>query len=91
MPFVLRNAPTTFQALMNEILQPYLRRFILIFSDDFLIYSSSWSEHLCHVRLVFEKLQEHHLFLKRSKCFFGARSVTYLEHVISANDGAMDR
>lgn len=83
MPFGLTNVSVTFQDLMNGVLLPYLRRFVLVFFDDILIYSSSWSEHLCHVRLVLAKLQEHQLFLKRSKCFFGARFVAYLGHVIS--------
>jgi hypothetical protein len=64
MPFGLCNALTTFQAIMNEVLHPLLRWFVLVFFDDILIYSSSWSEHLRHVRLVFEKLQEHKLYLK---------------------------
>jgi hypothetical protein len=75
MPFGLTNAPTTFQALMNDTLRPFLRRFVLIFFDDILIYSSSWSEHLRHINLVLAKLEEHHLFVKRSKCSFGERSV----------------
>jgi hypothetical protein len=91
MPFGLSNAPVTFQALMNEVLQPFLRRFVLVFFDDILIYSPSWSEHLRHVRLVFDKLQEHRLYLKHSKCFFGERCMVYLGHVILAEGVAMDK
>jgi hypothetical protein len=90
MPFSLSNTPATFQALMNEVLLPFLRRFVLIFFYDMLIFSSSWSEHICHVHLVFAKLQKHQLFIKRSQCLFGERSVAYLGHVISEAEVAMD-
>jgi hypothetical protein len=56
MPFGLSNAPVTFQAITNEVMRPFLQRFVLVFFDDKLIYSNSWSEHLRHARLVFEKL-----------------------------------
>jgi hypothetical protein len=83
MPFGLSNALATFQALMNNMLRPYLCRFVLVFFDDILIYSSSWAEHLQHVAIIFNKLRAHHLHLKRSKCSFGTTSVAYLGHVIS--------
>jgi len=90
MPFGLTNAPATFQAMMNDILLPYLRRFVLVFFDDILIYSSSWSDHLRHVRTVLRTLQDHQLFLKRSKCAFGLSSVAYLGHVISERGVSVD-
>jgi hypothetical protein len=90
MPFGLSNAPATFQALMNDVLRPYLRKFVLVFFDDILIYSTSWAEHLQHLGLVFQALRAHSLHLKRSKCSFGTPSVAYLGHVISEGGVAMD-
>jgi hypothetical protein len=90
MPFGLTNAPTTFQSLMNELLQAYIRKFVLVFFDDILIYSSTWAEHLQHVKMVFQLMRVHRLFIKRSKCVFGSTSVAYLSHIISADGVAMD-
>ena len=90
MPFGLSNAPATFQALMNDVLRPYLRKFVLVFFDDILIYSSSWAEDLQHIDIILNALRAHHLHLKRSKCSFGVSSVAYLGHVISAGGVAMD-
>ncbi|KAF0902240.1 hypothetical protein E2562_014476 [Oryza meyeriana var. granulata] len=90
MPFGLCNAPATFQALMNDVLRPVLRRFVLVFFDDILIYSSSWADHLRHLRVVLSMLRQHRLFVKRSKCAFGVDSVSYLGHIISEAGMAMD-
>ncbi|KAJ4778469.1 polyprotein [Rhynchospora pubera] len=91
MPFGLSNAPSTFQALMNDVLRPFLRQFVLVFFDDILIYSRSWAEHLKHVRTVLLQLRLHNLKLKRSKCTFGQTSVAYLGHVITHNGVSMDQ
>jgi hypothetical protein len=89
MPFDLTNALATFQALMNDILHDFIRVFVLVFYDIF-IFSDSWSSHLQHVREVMECLLEHNLSIKKTKCSFGAESVAYLGHVISAQGVAMD-
>ena len=75
---------------MNDVLCPYLCRFVLVFFDDILIYSASWAEHLQHVAIVFNELRAHHLHLKHSKCSFETLLVAYLGYVISANGVAMD-
>jgi hypothetical protein len=90
MAFGLCNTSATFQALMNDILRPFLRRFVLVFFDDILIYSQTWADHLRHIRAVFGELRRHQLFLKRAKCAFATSLVAYLGHIVFAAGVAMD-
>ena len=76
---------------MNSVLRPFLRKFVLVFFDDILIYSPSWSSHLQHINTVLTALRDHQLRLKRTKCSCATSSVHYLGHVISSNGVAMDR
>lgn len=90
MPFGLCNAPATFQCVMNSILQPCLRRSVLVFMDDILVYSHSLEAHVQHLHEVFSLLRKHCFFVKASKCSFARRSLDYLGHIISAEGVATD-
>jgi Reverse transcriptase (RNA-dependent DNA polymerase) len=90
MPFELTNAPATFQALMNQIFKPYLRKFVLVFFYDILIYSPDLSSHKTHLTLVFEKLLDNQLSAKHSKYEFGVKQIEYLGHMISDDEVATD-
>ncbi|XP_057458944.1 uncharacterized protein LOC130749580 [Lotus japonicus] len=83
MPFGLTNAPSRFQALMNEVLKPYLRKFALVFFDDILVYSPDLSSHSEHLQLVLSLLKQNSLKANRKKCTFGQSSLEYLGHTIS--------
>ncbi|XP_024310364.1 uncharacterized protein LOC112268670 [Brachypodium distachyon] len=90
MSYGLTGAPATFQNAMNSILAPFLRRFVLVFIDDILIYSPSLETHVQHVRAVLQMLHQHDLKLKRKKCSFAQPELKYLGHVISAHGVATD-
>ena len=90
MPFGLTNAPTTFQTLINNVLEPNLRKFILVFFYVILVYSSTLELHISHLKLVLEQLKNNQLFPKRSKCSFCKRQVEYLGHIISKKEVTID-
>jgi len=77
MPFGLSNAPSTFQATMNDLLRPVLRKFTLVFFDDILIYSPTWIDHLLHVEQVLMLLSTQEFYAKLSKCQFSLQFITW--------------
>ena len=73
MPFGLTNAPATFQALMNQIFEPYLHKFILVFFDNILIYNPTFAQHLTHLKTTIKVLRFNKLYVKESKCAFAQK------------------
>lgn len=90
MSYGLTGAPATFQGLMNTIFAPFLRKGVLVFIDDILVYSRNLEDHVKLLRAVLETLTKHQLKVKRSKCAFAQSSLTYLGHVISAHGVTTD-
>ena len=81
MPFGLRNAPASFQRCMDSALG-HLLASTCTYIDDVLVFSDSWEDHLVHVQQVLEALKEAGLTAKPSKCVWGARSLSYLGHMV---------
>lgn len=74
MPFGLCNAPSSFQAKMNLLFEPFLRKFVMVFFDDILVFSKAMEEHLQHLEVVFNCLMTNQLlcpFLRHLSSFVG--------------------
>jgi hypothetical protein len=83
MSFGLTNASTYFMYLMNSVFMPELDKFVVVFIDDILVYSKSEDEHTKHLHTVLQRLRNHRLYAKFSKCDFWLREIKFLGHTIS--------
>lgn len=88
--FGLRNAPAVFQQSLNSVYADELGRFVVVCLDDILVYSKSEAEHVQHLRTVLQRLREHRLFAKLSKCQSCRSGVEVLGRVMSADGIGMD-
>jgi hypothetical protein len=91
MPFGLSNALTTFQVVMNDLFHPHLRKFVLVFFDDILVYSRNWNLHLKHIETVLKLLEENKFYANKSKCSFIRREIEFLGHVVSIEGIKVDQ
>ena len=82
--------PLPISCMMNKVFMEFLDKFVVLFIDDILVYSKNEEEHKEHLRLVLEKLREHQLYAKFSKCEFWLKEVGFLGHVISGEGIAVD-
>jgi hypothetical protein len=90
MSFGLNNAPAYFMYLMNSVFMTELDKFVVVFIDDILIYSKNDEEHAGHLRIVLQRLRDHKLYAKFSKCEFWLDSVKFLGHTISKEGISVD-
>jgi len=82
MPFGLTNTSATFQTLMNNIFRDLLNVCVVVYLDDILVYSKNEEEHEQQLRQVLQRLKDHQLYVKLSKCSFFASSIEYLGHIV---------
>jgi hypothetical protein len=90
MSFGMTNAPTCFMYLMNSVFMLELDKFVLVFIYDILVYSKNEDEHTDHLHIVLQRLRDHHLYAKLSKCDFWLREIKFLGHTISQDGISVD-
>ncbi|KAH9246801.1 hypothetical protein BASA81_015650 [Batrachochytrium salamandrivorans] len=90
MPFGLANAPAQFQRMMNSLFREMNGKYVLVYLDDIVIYSSNMAEHKVHVRNVFKVLSDNRLFCRAEKCHFYQTEIKYLGYIISSSGVSMD-
>lgn len=86
MPMGINNAPNFFQSAMVKLFADFIYKFLCVYIDDLLIFSKSFEEHIMHVRMVLERLRQHCLCAKISKCQFFQKELVFLGHTV-ARDG----
>jgi hypothetical protein len=90
MSFGLTNALTYFMYLMNSVFMPELDKFVVVFIDDILVYSKNEAEHTKHLHTVLQRLRDHQLYAKLSKCEFWLKEIKFLGHTISQDGISVD-
>jgi hypothetical protein len=90
MSFGLTNARAYFMYLMNSVFMQELDKFVVVFIDDILIYSKNPEDHVNHLHIILQRLRDHHLYAKFSKCEFWLDTIKFMGHPISSDGISVD-
>ena len=89
LPMGLANSPSVFMALMNDVFKG-MEHIVCVYLDDICCFSKTPEEHLIHLRMVLNRLREHNLYAKRSKCVFAQNTLKFLGHIVGADGVKVD-
>ena len=89
-PFGLTNVLATFQTLMNDILQPFLDNFVVVYLDDILVYSKTEEEHRTHIKKVLQVLLDNSLYARPDKCALFQTTIKFCGHIMIEGEICMN-
>jgi hypothetical protein len=90
MPFIISNAPSTFTRVMTSVLRPFMRKFLVVYFDDILIYSQTKEKHLNHLIQVCSTPRKESLFANIKRCSFLTDRVVFIGFIVSCKGVSTD-
>ncbi|MBW0566385.1 hypothetical protein O181_106100 [Austropuccinia psidii MF-1] len=92
MPFGIKNVPSNFQRMMNEIFPEELSEgWLIIYIDEIIFCSTTWEEHMYRLSRVLKEIQLVNMKIYLKKCHFGFKELKTLEHVVSGLSVGIDK